>query len=149
MQIELTKEQYRKLVEVLFLGDWLVNSHRTGAKGDEIKTEYKKLEQHILSYSKEFQLGQLVMEEAGEYFTTMKFEENLMPLIEEYDEYTFWEQLAEQMAEKDLREEIGLVKKLKEEHIDRKYEIEETYQEEFEKNGLRNLVLNKQVSKKK
>jgi hypothetical protein len=39
-----------------------------------------------------------------------------------------------------MRREIGLVKKLKDEHIERKYEIEETYQEEFHKNGLKNLV---------
>jgi hypothetical protein len=99
------------------------------------------LEQHILSYAKDFQLGDLVMEEAGEYFTTMKLEENLMTLIEEYDEYTFWEQLPAQLAERDMRKEIGLVKKLKDEHIERKYEIEETYQEEFHKNGLKNLFI--------
>jgi hypothetical protein len=111
------------------------------AKGDELKTDYDELEQHILSYAKDFQLGHLVMEEAGEYFTTIKLEENLMPLIEEYDEYTFWEQLPAQLAERDMRKEIGIVKKLKDEHIERKYEIEETYQEEFHKNGLKNLII--------
>jgi hypothetical protein len=144
MKIELTKEQYRKLIELLFLSHWLINSHRTGAKGDEMKTDYDELEQHVFSYAKDFQLGQLVMEEEGEYFTTMKLEENLMPLIDEYDEYTFWEQLPAQLAERDMRKEIGLVKKLKDEHIERKYEIEETYQEEFHKNGLKNLVIKKQ-----
>jgi hypothetical protein len=147
MKIELTKEQYRKLIELLFLSHWLINSHRTGAKGDEMKTDYDELEQHVFSYAKDFQLGQLVMEEEGEYFTTMKLEENLMPLIEEYDEYTFWEQLPAQLAERDIRKEIGLVKKLKDEHIERMYEIEETYQEEFHKNGLKNLVIIKQTSK--
>lgn len=68
--------------------------------------DYEELEQHILSYAKEFQLGQLVMEEDGEYFTTMKLEVRLMPLIDEYDEFTFWETLAEEMAERDLRKEI-------------------------------------------
>jgi hypothetical protein len=145
MKIELNKIQYRKLIELLFLGDWLTNSHRTGAKGDEVKTDYKELEQYILSFAKEFQSGHVVMEEAGEYFTTMKFEENLMPIIEEYDEYTFWEQLSERLAERDLSKEIGKVKKLKEEHIERKYEIEETYQEEFEKNGLKNIGLKKEM----
>jgi hypothetical protein len=148
MKIELNKQQYRKLIELLFLGDWLANASRTGSKGDELITDYKDIEHYILSFSKEFQLGDFVMEEKGEYFTTMKFEEELTPLIDEYDEYTFWEQLAQRLAERDLMKEIGPVRKLKEAQIERQFEIEEIYHEEFEKNGLKNLLINKTEKKK-
>jgi hypothetical protein len=96
-----------------------------------MKTDYDELQQHILSHAKDFQLGQLVMEEEGEYFTTMKLEESLMPLIEEYDEYTFWEQLPAQLAERDLRKEIGLVKKLKDEHIERNMKLKRYTKKNF------------------
>jgi hypothetical protein len=96
-----------------------------------MKTDYDELQQHILSHAKDFQLGQLVMEEEGEYFTTMKLEESLMPLIEEYDEYTFWEQLPAQLAERDMRKEIGLVKKLKDEHIERNMKLKRYTKKNF------------------
>jgi hypothetical protein len=130
------------------LGDWLANASRTGAKGDEILTEYKDIENYILSFATEFQADDVVLEEAGEHYTTMEFEEKLAPLIDDYDEYTFWEQLAMRLAKRDLWKEIGPVSKLKEEHIERQYEIEETYEEEFAKNGLKNILIDRKDKKK-
>lgn len=49
MKIELTKEQYRKLVELVYLGNWLVNAHR---EAGECLQEYEESEQHFLSFYK-------------------------------------------------------------------------------------------------
>jgi hypothetical protein len=149
MKIELTKEQYRKLIELLFLGNWIANATRTGVKGDEMRTDYQDIEKYILSFAGDFRAGDAVLKEEGEYFTTMQFEESLIPLIEGYDEYTFWEELADRLANRDLLKEIGPVRILKDEHMERKDTIEERYQEEFEKNGLRNLILSKPDNKKR
>lgn len=148
MKIELSKEQYRNLIELLFLGNWLANASRTGANGDERIEKYEELEEHILSFAKQFKAEDIVIKQDGSYYTTMEFEEALMPIVEEYDEYTFWEQLSLKLAERDLLREIGPIRELKDEHIVRKYDIEEQYEIEFEKNGVKNLVIQKAQNKK-
>lgn len=147
MKIDLTKEQYRNLIELLFLGNWLANASRTGAKGDEHLEKYEELEEHILSFAKQFN-AEDVIKHNGFYYTTMEFEESLMPIVEEYDENTFWEQLSLRLAKRDLLREIGPIRELKDEHLERQYEIEEQYETEFEKNGLKNLVIQKNQNKK-
>jgi hypothetical protein len=148
MKIEFTKEQYRDLIELLFLGNWLANASRTGAKGDEIIEKYEKIEEYILSFAKHFKAEDIVKQEDDDYFTTMEFEESLMPLIGEYDDYTFWEQLSLKLAKRDLIREIGPVRQLRDEHRKRMYDLEEQYENEFEKNGLKNLVILKTGSMK-
>ncbi len=148
MKIELTNKQYRDLIELLFLGNWLANASRTGAEGDERLEKYEEINNYILSYAKQFQADDVVKAEGNDFFTTMDFEESLMPIIEEYDDYTFWEQIAMRLAKRDLLREIGPVSHLNEKHIERMYEIEEQYKIEFEKNGLKNLALIKQEKKK-
>jgi hypothetical protein len=143
MKIELTKQQYRSLIELLFLGDWLVNATRTGEEDDKRISKYEEVQQLIYSYGKDFEADDFLIEKYGQLFTTMEFEEPLMPLVDEYDDYTFWEQLSLRLAERDLQRENGPVRKLKEEQMLRKYELEEMYQEEFEENGLRNLVVHR------
>ncbi|MFC5406879.1 hypothetical protein [Cohnella soli] len=140
MKIVLTKKQYRDLIELLFLGNWLANASRTGAEGDERLEKYEEIQYFILSYAKQFQADDVVKAEGNEFYTTMDFEEKLMPVVEEYDDYIFWEQISMKLAKRDLLREIGPVSNLKAEHKERMYEIEEQYEIEFEKNGLKNLT---------
>ncbi|TJY41093.1 hypothetical protein E5161_15460 [Cohnella pontilimi] len=149
MKIELTNKQYRDLIELLFLGNWLANATRTGAEGDERLEKYELLQHYILSHAKNFQADDVVTEEGTSFYTTMEFEESIMPIVEEYDDSTFWEQLSMKLANRDLLKEIGPVSELKEKHRTRLFELEEEYEVEFEENGLRNLVLMKQGNKPK
>ncbi|MCD9025464.1 hypothetical protein [Cohnella silvisoli] len=148
MKLELTKKQYRDLIELLFLGNWMANASRTGAEGDERLEKYEEIQNYVISQAKHFQAEDVVKAEGNEFYTTMDFEESLMPIVEEYDEYTFWEQISMKLAKRDLLREIGPVRQLKEEHRERMYEIEEQYETEFEKNGLKNLeIINKDKKK--
>jgi hypothetical protein len=141
MKIELNKEQYRSLIELIFLGNWLANGTRTGAEGDEWIEKYEEIEKYILSYSVDYDMKELVTEENGDFFTSKMFEEKLFPLIDEYDDYTFWELLAERLAKRDLIKEIGPVRKITDSHRKRQYELESTYEDEFEKNGIKDLII--------
>ena len=52
MKINITKKEYRLLLDVFSISDWVMNSHKVG---DTPKSEpYKKLEQKFMSYAKEF-----------------------------------------------------------------------------------------------
>jgi hypothetical protein len=141
MKLELTDKQYRDLIELLFLGNWVANASRTGADGDEKIEKYEEIEAYILSQAKLYHAEDVVIEEENERYTTMEFEESLIPIIEEYDEYTFWEQISNKLAKRDLYREIGPVRQLNEEHQERMYEIEEQYEDEFIKNKLKNVVI--------
>jgi hypothetical protein len=141
MKLELTNKQYRDLIELLFFGNWIANGTRTGAEGDERLEQYEEIQDYILSQAKHFQAEDVVRAKGNDFYTTMDFEESLMPIVEEYDEYTFWEQISIQLAKRDLFREIGPVRQLKEEHRERMFEIENQYEIEFEKNGLKNLEI--------
>jgi hypothetical protein len=148
MKIEFTNKEYRDLIELLFLGNWMANALRTGAKGDETIKKYEEIQDYILSYAKHFQAEDVVLKEGNHFYTTMEFEESIMPIVDDYDEYTLWEQLPLKLAKRDLLREIGPVSHLKEEHKLRMFEIEEQYEIEFEKNRLKNVVILKPEKKK-
>ncbi|KIL34184.1 hypothetical protein SD71_21190 [Cohnella kolymensis] len=147
MKIELNKKQYRDLIELLFLGNWVANASRTGAEGDEMLEQYEEIYDYILSHATTFEADDVVQQEGKQFYTTMDFDESIMPIVEDYDDYTFWEQLSLKLAERDLLRELGPVS-FNEAHRERMYEIAEEYEIEFEKNGLKNLTLMKPEKKK-
>jgi len=44
MEIKLTKEQYKNLIMLVYLGNWMINAIRSGAKGDPQIEEYNEIE---------------------------------------------------------------------------------------------------------
>ncbi len=105
VQISLTKEQYKTLVEMVFLGHWMANSTR-------IKTikKYDDMEQLVFSFTKQAGLQDCIDfdDELKMYFTIREFEETvLMPLHDEYDDYTFWDELAHRLADRDMLKQFS------------------------------------------
>jgi hypothetical protein len=148
MKLELSKSQYRSLVKLAFLGNWMANSTKLHEEQDQ---EFNEITQLVYSLSKEIEPFDLVEYDKRykEYFPTRKLEEELEDVIEEYDNDAFWQELSSRLARRDLLREIGPVSTLTDKHREREFEIEEAYQTEFEKNGLKNLVLKEQKSKKR
>lgn len=100
VQISLTKEQYKTLVELVSIGHWMANATRTKT----IK-KYDDMEQLVFSFTKQAGLQDCVDfdDELKMYFTIREFEETvLMPLHDEYDDYTFWDELAHRLADRDM-----------------------------------------------
>lgn len=140
MQIELSKEQYQELLKLVHLGSWMVNSYRNT---EERIDSVEEVEQYIYSKAKEFESEDLIQfnSQYGDYDVTEKFENQLFQYIDAYDEDTFWAELAERLALRDIARKAGPVQQLTEQQIDRKYEVEERYFREFEKNGLKNILI--------
>jgi len=131
MKIELSKEQYHKLVKLIYAGEWLINSHR---EKDEVIKEFEDIEQYIYSFSgyKEFAAGDLITFDSDfqEYFPTRKFEELMHELIDDYDEDNFWEELIRRMATKE-----AFIKN-KNATAEDVWALEDKYDAEFCENGL-------------
>lgn len=134
MRIDLSKEQYLKLVRLVLAGNWLVNSHRTG---EEIIEEYEKIEQHILSFYRRYDAEDTITfdEEYSRYYPTKELEAEIMELSDDYDEKNFWDGLVSRMAKKEA------MKKYSDPTVEQIWNLEDKYSDEFEENGLKRLKI--------
>ena len=109
MQIEFSKDEFRTFLDILEIADWVLNSHHTHTL-DEYK-KYSEFEQKIFSHAEKFGFDDLIeyAEEHQEYFPTRKHDDNsnVMPIIREYEEDSFWEEIAERMAKRDMFRGLG------------------------------------------
>ena len=148
MEIQLSKEEYRLLLDMLHISDWVMNSHKV--EEDSKAKPYKQVEQKILSYAKEFGFEDLVEydNKYDEYSPTCEFEDlvSSTSFIEDYDDDVFWDELCHRLAQRDLIRERGL-KEIKEmEPMARMVEedkIAEKYDSEFVVNGIENFIIAK------
>lgn len=143
MKIEITKEQYQTLLELVFMGNWVVNSmQETDA---EQTKQYDHLEKLMFSKATEFELGELADDEG---YPSRKFEEEspVYDYIEEYDNHTFWDELTQRLAKRDLLRQYGkdgLCRMSAYERIAKEDELIDAYYELFEKEGLDALLSRK------
>ncbi len=147
MKLELTQKEYRLLLDILHIAEWIMNSYVIEDRPDT--ENYRRLEQKILSYGDEMGCKGVVDydEKLGSYFPTREIEEgSAMDFIDEYDEYTFWEELISHLAERDFLDREGLerIRKMsREQRIKMFVVLEEKYHKEFRAHGLDRLVLKK------
>lgn len=146
MKIDITENEYRLLLDVLSIADWVMNSFKT--EDDPRTKPYKDLEQKLMSCAKDFGFGDLIVydQKLEGYYPTIEYEDAQMEtgFIEEFEEDVFWDELCHRLAERDIIEEKGIdefqnmapIEKIRVED-----QIIEKYDEEFVKNGIKNLRL--------
>jgi hypothetical protein len=142
MQITLTKEQYEKLMELVYLGNWVVNSYRA----DDRLDDYDRMAEHVLSFapSSGYQDRVEFDEFEGRYFPSRKFDEELQQYIDEYDDDVFWNTLIERLAERDLIRAHGeeTVNRMEWDEYNQKIEpLLKKYEKEIDDNGVENLEI--------
>ncbi|MFU0800891.1 MAG: hypothetical protein ACFWUE_09610 [Xylanivirga thermophila] len=134
MKIELTKEQYKRLVELAFAGSWMINSWRVG---DDQLLEYDEIVRHLYSFYKDFEADDLIQydEKDDLYLPTTKLEDKIFGFVDDYDDYSFWEELLSRIAQRDAENNHETVT------WDNKMQYEEKYQKEFETHGIERLYV--------
>jgi len=141
MKIDFSKTQYKTLVKALFLASWVVNSHKT----EEPDDEFERLEQYILSQGKFFDLKNVDFDEKhGKYYHNMDFEQKTLVHLDEFVEESFWDELIDRLADRDLfraHGETEIRKMSREERFTKFHEFAAPYEEEFSERGLDNLVI--------
>ena len=143
MKINIKKNEYRLLLDMVEIAEWVLNSHRTDSS-DEIK-QYSELYQKILSHAKEMGFENLITydESLDGYYATAEYEESEhMRYIEEFEDDVFWEALPHRLAVRDLMEQIGeegYTDMEFEERMSKLVELEAFYYVELEDNGIDNL----------
>ncbi|NLB54671.1 MAG: hypothetical protein GX811_02700 [Lentisphaerae bacterium] len=143
MKINFTKREYKVLLEMMYLADWMIHAHEP----DRRKDSYRELEQKILSLASEFGYDDLVEyhEDFNEYFHTREFEDDtIRDRIEDYDDATFWDELAYKLAERDVyrkHTEEELARMTREDRALLFFEKERSYTDEFITNGLERIKI--------
>lgn len=144
MKINFTKKEYRLLLELIYLGDWLI--HAYDESGSESTADYKMVVQKIYSYAKDMESEDLVevSRRWNEYFPTRKLEEEsrVFEFVRDYDDATFWRELEERLVERDLREQLELetLQALRPEEYDAHADpISQEYWDEFVTFGIDRL----------
>lgn len=145
MNIDFTKEEFRALLDMVTLGDWIITAHDT--ERDPAQEIFTAVLQKIFSRAEEFGCGDLVVfdPELQEFFETKDYGESEKEVfLDEYDNNTFWDQLITRLAERDFVREQGLERVMSMSPEDRlrglhKHELK--YSEEFEAHGLERVRL--------
>jgi len=141
INIRMNLNQYRDLLRLVYLGDWMANAIK-----ESPPYLFEEVEQHILSYAKEAGMDRSVVfdHESKKYYQTADFDQEMQEIIEDYENYIFWEELASRLAERDLVDEIGeeAIEKMDVlEIVKAKEPFLVKYYQEFEKNGLENIYI--------
>ncbi len=149
MKINFTKKEYRSLLDMLDISDWIMTAFET--EPSKAVKKYDAVHQKILSFSKEMDCEDIIKQDKtlGGYYPTYAYEESEhRQYIENYDEDTFWETLFRRLAMRDLVAQIG---KKEYEALDPEErflklgKLECFYEAEFEKNGVENLKIEKKA----
>ena len=140
-KIEFTSEQYLQLLKLVYLGRWMVSSHR-----DDPDTSYDSIEQQVYGNAKLFGHENYTDFDTNykKYFPSVDLEEDMDPVIQEYDDYTFWDELAWRMAERDFGKKYDQAQILcmtEDEIFHLKNTIADKYFDEFTANGIEKLDL--------
>jgi len=135
MKIEMTELEFRRLLDMAYIGNWILNSTRYT---DRI-TEYDDVESRLFSYCSSCGMSTLADCGSGVARPSAAFENGgIHEAIADYEDSVFFEILAEELARRDMDfEPIGP------ENFNELTDRIDEYIEEFEQNGIDNISLNK------
>lgn len=133
MQLELTEKEFRRLLDMVYIGNWILNSCRD----DDRFEDYDNLEEKLFSLCPEHGMRALVQRWRGHSYPSRAYEEGgIHEAIADYEDAVFYDILAEELARRDL----GCLDSEPADYTELNARMDE-YMDEFEKSGVENLVL--------
>ena len=151
MKIEFSKEEYKTLVDSLFIADWVLHSQYLIDEMPEETKRFKEFEQKIYKLAEKFGFLDLIetseTKTGIEYCANRKFEEQNQKFIEKFEDFSFWEELLDKLSDRDVlnsiskeeNEEMGVL-----EYWKLKAPFEEKYATELSECGIERLHIKKQ-----
>jgi len=133
MKLELTTKEFRRLLDMVYIGNWVLNSTR----GEDRFADYDKVEGLLFAKAAEDGMAKLAEIYQGEVIPSKAFAEGgIHEAIMEYENNVFFEILAEDLARRDMEDTP----------IDENNYAElatriDAYISEFEENGTDNILL--------
>jgi hypothetical protein len=138
MKLELSKKEFRRLLDMVYIGNWILNSTR----GDDRFTDYDKVESLLFQKAQAEGMGILTEYYKGNAVPSRAFTEGgIHEAIMDYENNVFFDILAEDLARRDMNDAP----------IDETNYAElanriDAYITEFETNGTDNILLDLDLS---
>lgn len=135
MTFELSNKEFRRLLDMVYIGNWILNS----ARGEDRIPDYDDVESKIFSFCRTCGMDKLYEVKNGFTVPSHAFETGgIHEAIMDYEDTVFFEILAEELARKDMDfEPISSSN-----YAELSSRIDD-YISEFEENGIDNITLEK------
>ena len=133
MQIELTNKEFRHLLDMVYIGNWVLNSTR----GDDRFADYDDLESKLFGLCRTVGMKVLVEDWNDTTIPSRAYEAGgIHEAIAYYEDNVFYEILAEELSRRDM----GYVDITPENYEEITGRMEQ-YMQEFQASGVDRLVL--------
>ena len=133
MQIELSKTEFRHLLDLVYIGNWILNSTR----GDDRFQPYDDLESKLFSLCRGSGMQVLVEKWNGIDIPSKAYcDGGIHEAIAYYEDNVFYEILAEELSRRDMA-----YPEITEENYDEIIGRMDRYMSEFQNSGVDRLVL--------
>ena len=135
MKLDLTTKQYRRLLDMVYIGNWVLNSTR----GDDRFRDYDEVESILFEQASAEGMAVLAEIWEGEVVPSRAFVEGgIHEAIIEYENNVFFDILAEDLARRDMEQE-----NVDQNDTNELLERMEEYMTEFELHGTDHISLEK------
>ena len=102
MDLKLTQKEYRRLLDMVYIGNWVLNSMR----GEDRFQDYDRVESLLFSKAAEEGMAVLAQEYEGEIIPSRAFVDGgIHEAIIDYENAVFFDILAEELARRDMEDE--------------------------------------------
>lgn len=133
MELELTCKQFRRLLDMAYIGNWILNSTR----GEDRFKDYDEVESLLFAKAVQEGMPTLAEEYMGEIIPSRAFAEGgIHEAIMDYENNVFFEILAEDLARRDM-DDVPIDESNYEELASRI----DAYIDEFEAHGTDNITV--------
>ena len=133
MELKLTVKQFRRLLDMAYIGNWILNSTR----GDDRFADYDEVESLLFAKAREVGMPTLAEDWEGEVVPSRAFTEGgIHEAIIEYENNVFFEILAEELARRDMDDAP-----IDEHNYDELTRRIDDYMAEFEEHGTDNILV--------
>ena len=133
MELKLTTRQFRRLLDMAYIGNWILNSTR----GDDRFRDYDEVESLLFAKARELGMTALAEDWQGEVVPSRAFAEGgIHEAIMEYENNVFFDILAEDLARRDMDDAP-----IDESNYDELNSRIDAYIAEFEQHGTDNILV--------
>ena len=137
MNLELSRKQFRRLLDMVYIGNWILNSTR----GEDRISDYDQVESLLFAKAREEGMGILAEDFNGEVIPSRAFAEGgIHEAIMDYEDNVFFDILAEDLARRDM-DDVPI----DDSNYDELASRIEAYISEFERNGTDNIQVDSDI----
>lgn len=136
MELYLSRKEFRRLLDLVYMGNWVLNSTR----GENRFADYDAVESKLFGFCLHEGMQELAESVDGVTIPSRAYVEGgIHEAINAYEDTVFYEILAEELSRRDMD-----YPEITEENYDEILRRMDGYMQEFHHSGVDNLILNKQ-----